>query len=233
MGFYDTRCMVTGVSLKGADSALVLLQEGEAGFSPLSLAIKGTYNRLGSIDMIDEDENTRLVFEFFVRERQSGSFVTDDDYFRSYKHDPFDSVESLLHAFERNMNDGTVATLGGVPVVFSLVSRAVWEVVAGNAPPPAAVGVDQAFGNSPIPEQIYPADVSAIGEQLVEFVTVRGWLAAHEIAWSPPSEWNQDYPDEMREYLAEARLRFPSSELIQAALDEYEHEVGDLLRDEG
>ncbi len=183
--------------------------------------------------MIEEDENTRLVFEFFVRERQSGSFVTDDDYFRSYKRDPFDSVESLLHAFERNMNDGTVATLGGVPVVFSLVSRAVWEVVAENAPQPAAIVIDQAFGNNPIPAQIYAADVSAVHEQLTGFVAVQAWLAAHGIAWSPPSEWNQDYSDDMREYLAEARQRFASSELIQAALDDYEHEVGELLDDTG
>lgn len=225
--------MVTGVSLKGADAALVLLQEGEVGFSPLSLAIKGAYNRLGSIDMIEEDENTRLVYGYFLRERQSGSFVTDGDYFRSYKRDPFDSVETLLHAFERNMNDGTVATLGGQPVVFALVSRAVWKVVAENALPATEVSVNQTFESNPVSEQIYSAGTLAVREQLAEFISVQAWLTTHGIAWHPPSEWNQHYSDDVREYLVEARHRFADSELIQTALDEYEREVGDLLNDAG
>jgi hypothetical protein len=55
MGFYDCRCMITRISLRGARAVLVpiiLLSQSENRYAPFGLGIKGTYNRLGSIDMI-------------------------------------------------------------------------------------------------------------------------------------------------------------------------------------
>ena len=82
MGFYDCRCMVSGVSLKGADAALVLLQQAGEAYRPIALAIVGNYNRLGSIDGIEEDANTKLVLEYFLGKLRSGAFAVDVDYFQ-------------------------------------------------------------------------------------------------------------------------------------------------------
>src|SRR6478672_9094143 len=122
MGMYDCRCIVSGVSLKGADAALVLLQQTDDAHHPVALAITGNYNRLGSIDGIDEDANTQLVFAYFKRKLASGEFVVDADYLRGHEFYPIEDVERLLGCFERNMNaNGSAAVLGGQPVVFALI----------------------------------------------------------------------------------------------------------------
>lgn len=55
MGFYDFRCAVTGISLRGIDAVLVGLRPVGDRYRPLTLGIAGKYNRLGSIDRIEED----------------------------------------------------------------------------------------------------------------------------------------------------------------------------------
>src|SRR5262245_3985750 len=89
MGMYDGRCMVSCVSLKGADAALVLLQQSGDAFHPMELAITGNYNRLGSIDGL-EDANTQLVFDYFQRKLASGEFVVDVDYLSGHEFYPID-----------------------------------------------------------------------------------------------------------------------------------------------
>ena len=55
MGFYDTRCMLTGVSLHAIRATVVLVQRPGAAYRPIALGISGQYDRLGSIDGIEED----------------------------------------------------------------------------------------------------------------------------------------------------------------------------------
>ena len=111
MGLYDCRCMITGVSLKGADAVLVTLQRPCGDYFPIALAIKGNDNRLGSIDGIEEDTNSRLVLEFFQAELQTGEFVVDEEYSRARRYYPISTIETLLQAFERNINDNPRAAL--------------------------------------------------------------------------------------------------------------------------
>jgi hypothetical protein len=61
VGFYDQRCMITGVSLKKTQAAAVLLGKTGVAYYPIALAVRSTYDRLGSIDHVREDDNTRLV----------------------------------------------------------------------------------------------------------------------------------------------------------------------------
>ena len=83
MGLYDCRCMISGVSLKGADAVLVPLQRPHGDYVPIALAVKGNYNRLGSIDGIEEDANTRLVLGFFQAGLRTGAFAVDEEYLRA------------------------------------------------------------------------------------------------------------------------------------------------------
>ena len=59
---YDFRCTVTGISLKGVDAVLVGLQPAGRAYRPITRGIAGAYNRLGSIDGIQEGLNTELMF---------------------------------------------------------------------------------------------------------------------------------------------------------------------------
>ena len=78
VGFYDRRCMLTGLSLYGIDATLVPLLRLPDGYRPVALGIAGTYDRYGAIDGIDEDANTALVRSYFLRRLGDGGFVVED-----------------------------------------------------------------------------------------------------------------------------------------------------------
>jgi hypothetical protein len=79
MGFYDYRCSLTGISLKTCDAVLLPLANEAGKFHPVTLGIKGCYNRLGSIDMIEENENTACILGFFLEGLESGEVGFDED----------------------------------------------------------------------------------------------------------------------------------------------------------
>jgi hypothetical protein len=235
VGLYDCRCMITGVSLKGADATLVLLQQLAGQYVPLALAIKGNYNRLGSIDGIDEDANTRLVLQYFLESLRSGAFIVDEEYVRGHRCFPIRTIEALLQGFERNMNDGAGrAILNGQSVVFALIARAVWDTIT-QAAPPSIESVQtlskRLFGASPVGSGIYAASLGAVPGQISELAAVDWFLTSRGLLWQPSEATGQDHPEEMRQYLDEARRAFSDSPTILAALRGYEHEVGDLLKD--
>lgn len=89
MGFYDSRCMITGVSLKGAWTSLVLLEPVQGVLQPVSLACTGEYNQLGSMDSIDETESTKVLFDYFAAKLKIGEFVVDEEYLRAEDCYPF------------------------------------------------------------------------------------------------------------------------------------------------
>ncbi|HEU0177961.1 MAG TPA: hypothetical protein VFV58_27165 [Blastocatellia bacterium] len=236
MGFYDCRCMVTGVSLKGADAALVLLHQSSDHYVPLALAVKGNYNRLGSIDGIDEDANTQSVMRFFQESLRSGVFTVDEEYLRGHGCFPIQTIEDLLQCFERNMNDGEgVAVLNGQSVVFALIARSVWDTIAEAAPTPvepAMTSFKRLFKASPVGLEIYARSVGAVSKHIGELAAVDSLLNRRRLSWQPSEATGQDYPEEMRQYLDEARGIFSDSPTILAALRRYEQEIGDLLTDE-
>jgi hypothetical protein len=228
--------MVTGVSLKGTDSVLVPLQQIGSPYSPVALAMKGNYNRLGSIDGIGEDVNTALVLAFFLDNLRDGEFVVEQDYLRSYGFYPIQTIEHLLSGFERNINDyERAAVLNGKPVVFALICRAVWDAVARAAPPIRETDTlvfRHLFKDAPVAEGIYGSSLAAVSGHLRELSAVNEFIAGRGIVWRPPEDPSQHYDEEMRQFLDEARRRFSDSAVVLEAVNKYEREVGDLLTEE-
>jgi hypothetical protein len=228
--------MVTGVSLKGADAALVLLRQVDANFHPIALAIKGNYNRLGSIDGIEEDANTELVWNYFQARLQDGCFVADAAYLEHSPGWPVEDVEGLLACFERNINDNdTAAVLDGRPVVFALIAKAIWNSLARSAPAPRGLETQDfqhLFGDVPVAEEIYRGKLPDIATHLGELSAVTEFLRERGIAWKPADDPSQDYAEEMRQYLADARETFSDSPVVLDGLKRYEREVRELLDDE-
>jgi len=236
MGFYDCRCMVTGVSLKGAGAALVLLQDSAGEYCPISLAIKGNYNRLGSIDEIEEDANARLVLKFFLDGLPLGTFTVDEEALAREECFPIRTSEDLLQGFERNINDGPgYAALNGQPVVFALIARAVWDTIAQHASPSdesAPIVFQRLFAVSSVGAQIYAGALGEVCTHVGESAAFDALLKERRLPWKPAEDPGQDYPEEMRQYLGAARQTFADSAIIMEALRRYEVEVGDLLKDE-
>jgi hypothetical protein len=233
MGFYDERCMVTGVSLKGADAALVLLDRDGDAYRPIALAIKGAYNRLGSIDNIDEDENTELVLGYFREKLRCGELVIDT---AEADGDQINDIEHFLGLCERNVTvEADAAVLNGRRVLFALIAHVVWDAIAKAAP--AGPRSDSASFRHLFPEGgvaggIYHEHLEDVSTHLKELTGVAKFLADRGIAWRPPDEHSQHYSDEMREYLDAARQTFHDSPVVLGALNRYASEVGDLLDDE-
>jgi hypothetical protein len=179
------------------------------------------------------DANTDLVLRSFLEGLRSGSFTVEEGYLRECGCFPIRTIEDLLQGFERNMNDGEgCAVLNGQSVVFALISRAVWETIARAAPPPAGSVLTlfhRLFKTSPAGAAIYAGSLAAVADHVGELAAVDTFIASRGLPWRPTEGTGQDYPEEMRQYLDEARRAFSDSSTVLAALDRYEHEVGDLL----
>jgi hypothetical protein len=228
--------MVTGVSLKGADTVLVPLRQSADKYVPLMLAFKGNYNRLGSIDGIGEDANTRLVMNFFLEKLRTGEFTVEEESLRSSDCFPIKTIDDLVQGFERNINDGAGSSvLNGESVVFALIARAIWDGIARAAPTRAEsipTLFERLFEASPAASQIYAGRLEAVTAHIRELGAVDLFLTKRRLSWQVSEGMGQDSAGEMRQYLEEARQLFSDSPTILAALRDYEHEVGDLLKDE-
>lgn len=117
--------MITGLSLVG-DATAVVLRETGGGYEPMLQPIRGTYDRYGSIDGIEENPNTDEVLAYFKAKLDEGRFVVTES---------IDTIEDLLSAFERNClsYDGlgpASATLDGMRIVLALIARQVWDALA-------------------------------------------------------------------------------------------------------
>lgn len=223
MGLYDCRCMISGVSLKGAGTVLVPLQATGGIFSPIALGVTGIYNRLGSIDMIEEDASTAMLLEFFLGKLATGEFVVDENYLRNHEFYPIERVEQLLGGFERNINDHPrAALLDGRPVLFSLISKSIWQALVRVATP-RAITHEALF-------PIYGNRSELLQEQIRELAAIVDYLNSRGLAWQRADNPEQHYSDDMLAFLDEARLKFSDCEAVLEGLRTYEREVQEELR---
>jgi len=225
--------MISGVSLKADDAVLVCLLQTEEGdapmYSPIALPIRGTYDRLGAIDGIQDDTNTDLILHFFRGALESGEFVLDPEFSLA-------TIDPLLRAIERNINDSpNIALWDNRPVMFALISQEIRDaLVKGSAASMTEVETpplfQRVFGDSPLARGIYGGNLAEIAEPLKELATISDFLAERGLAWHPEEDASQHY-EEVREFLEEARSAFADSALILAGLDDYERKMGSLLEE--
>jgi hypothetical protein len=248
MGFYDCRCMISGVSLKADDAVLIcLLQTHNSNppeYVPVTLPMRGTYDRLGAIDEIQEDANTDLILRFFLKSLEVGEFVVDQEFLADklvpgsnefcY---PIRKIQHLVIAFERNVNEfPTFALWEGQPVMFALISQEVWDALVRSPVAKASENDIQAkfertFANSALAQGIYNEHLTVVARHLAEMSIVTDFLVEQGIAWRPEEDARQHY-EEVRQFLTEARSTFQNTPAILAGLDAYEQKIR-LLLDEG
>ena len=238
MGFYDARCMITGISLHGIDATLVVLRRAGEAYEPITLGITGTYDRYGSVDGTEPDVNTDLILAYFRGQRRDGTFVVTDSF------PSIGDVEDLLRFFERNNQTlepdpplpSVTATWAGQPPFVALIAQPIWDAVTAPVRADEAVAkvwFDLLCGRSPMVSGIYQDRVPDVSEQVRQLYLVDDFRRANQLAWAPAAEsaegrysgfQYQHDADDMREFLAEARTDFAGVRLIRAALDRYETE---------
>jgi hypothetical protein len=238
MGFYDYRCLVTGVSLKGADTALVLLEEIDKVHRPIALAIIGNYNRLGSIDGIKEMVNSDLVYFYFSGKLDEGELLVDPG---ELKHvGGMKDIESVLSLIERNVTESpNTFVLNGQPIYYALICKAVWKSIVKAYKVREGSSrelFERVFSGVPIAREIYAGNLSQVNRHLKELAAVSAFMAEQELPWTRPNpqgegEASQHYGPEMRQYLAEARERWAGCPTVLAGIRKAESDAGDLLDD--
>jgi len=222
--------MISGVSLKGASALLVPLQEIDGALAPIALGIKGSYNRLGSIDRIEPDANTAAVFKFFLDRLAGGEFVVDADYLRNEKLFPIATVEQLLQAFERNINDHSqAALLNRRPVVFALISNSIWQSIV-EAETLRILPLETVLGSASVATQIYAKGTYPVRDCVAELDCISNFLNSRNLPWQSAADPTQHHADDMHTFLDAARAKFRDSEMLLAGLRAYENEVQELLR---
>ncbi|NEW37019.1 hypothetical protein GV791_31375, partial [Nocardia cyriacigeorgica] len=112
---------------------LVVLRRVGGDYLPITLGIKGTYDRIGGIDGIHVDLNTELVLRYFVDRYREGRLFADDQT-STFEGDALTAdsdIEDLIRLIERThvaIEDGGYSpstVLDGDAVVFALIAQPV------------------------------------------------------------------------------------------------------------
>lgn len=248
MGFYDCRCMITGVSLRAVDATLVVLRRIGSNYLPITLGITGTYDRYGCIDGVHEDLNTELVRRyFFDRYRDTRFFAKDQT--RTFDGDTLTSdghIEELLQLIERThvaiademhaediYSYSASTVLDGDIVAFALIAQPVWDAIVDAAAAPGGPltqQFEQLFGTESTTAEIYEGQLPELATAIGQLAAVSDFVETHGLRWAPAPEPSQRYPtgyggqhgDEIKEFLVQAKYDYQDTPTVLAGLVTYE-----------
>lgn len=237
---WNCRCMITGISLEGATTAVVLRRTAYT-YRPIALGISGTYDEYGGINEVRQDLNTEMVLRYFQDRLQDGRFVVDTPRYSAGP--PFADIEGLLRRFERNnmyLNHGhpdPEATLDGSLLVLALIAQPVWDALTATADSHPGIMDDRfarQFRFNRISEELYQERLEEFPKQLRQLCVIDEFLPSRRLEWAPPVERSQRYPltygvhfyEEDRQLLLdEARRDYRDHPAVLAGLDAYEREL--------
>jgi len=240
VGFFDIKCVLTGVSVDFVGAVLVVLRCTPSGYEPISLGIPGDYDGTGSIFPEGDDRAVELFYDYLVQQHREGRFVVKPavdgevvDFPGEYGvQGPLTYImDSWLLAWPHDDDEPftpmPLATLDGDTVVYALIAQPVWDaiVAAGSAP----ATLEAAFGDGTIPREIYGTHAAEVAPQLQALARITEFVRVHELRWAPPADPNQRYPshgdqwgeEENAELVTQARLDYRHSPAVLAGLDAY------------
>jgi hypothetical protein len=227
MGFYDNRCSLSGVSLWRNDAVLILLEPDGKAFWPVTLGVKGSCNRFGSIDGFTADANVSAICEYLRAKLESKELLIGDDYYVPKGESTAQDVEEFFQAFERNTSDGQENGFVERPLTPALICLTIWDGLVERSKvtgTPEEV-FDRLFADRPIPREIYGKSLANVQKELVEQAAVSEFMVRHRIAWKPSEIYGQADLEEVRQFLSEAQKSFKASPEMLAALNAYEAQM--------
>ncbi len=233
MGFWDVRCMATGLSLHFADTncaTFLLVGSADSGgsvydsdYQPLALPLRGTYNRLGSIDLTDESlgtKNAKHLREFFAATIRDGRLTSD--FHDLERGDPLETV--LLIAERTTSEGGSHGLLDGHALTLGFVCEAAFETVASSQ---AAIEHEPAY--EPLFMEIYPSR-QKFGKAAEQFERFANFMDHQELAWYPDFDGCQHY-EEMIEYYEDLLAAGTDDEIWTTIADRYWERSGSDIKD--
>lgn len=239
MGCYDVNCAITGVSLTYTEAAMVILSRSPGGvYRPAALPMIDHYDYYGGIAP-DDSRNTELIAAGIAQATKSGRYWTDDGW-PPGGWDP--SIHDVISNLVRNMSDwlglyegaeppsdsGTM--FDGVPLVFALVARPVWDAIVADREGEidVATAFVDVFGDEPLPRALYGCGGGVPSPELTALAAVDRFLTARGMRWQSHADglasdgFGQQHTDEeMLGWLDRARTRFAGDPVVLAGLDAY------------
>lgn len=193
MGFFDFRCLASGLSLCGERAvAIWLLRDGEK-FVPISLPVRGAYDRLGSVDGVKTDSNTARLLDAFESALAAKRLKLKGDAAWTWKNDSHvHGMERVLRVIERSTSQGE-ASLSGKELALTLVHERIYDAVVAATRAPLDVNTTDLIALAfPHAEgrRIYASvaeapqtEREAMRRDLEGFIAFSRWLTAR-------GEWN-------------------------------------------
>ncbi|NKY17200.1 hypothetical protein [Tsukamurella spumae] len=227
------------MSLTYTEAAMVILSRAPGGvYRPAALPMIGGYDYYGGITP-DDSRNTEIIAAGIAQATKSGRYWTDD----GWPPDGWDpSIHQVIGNLVRNMSDwlglyegaeptsGSGTTFDGIPLVFALIARPVWDAIVAECA--VEVDVDRAFidvfGDEPLPRALYGSGGSAPRSELIALAAVDRFLTARGMRWQSHADGlaavgfgGQHTHGEMLAWLSDARTRFAGDRVMLAGIEAY------------
>lgn len=253
MGFYDCRCMISGISISGVDAAtLVLLGQADGSYRPIAAGIAGDYSGYCAIECGTKDSHAIMVYAYFMDRLRDGRFVIRYSHIITDGTPPTD-IDNLIWHIERNflgflefagLPHVRIATLDGGLVVFALIAQPGWDAVTGGA----TVGQEtvealfsRLFGDASRAHELYQGRLAEVSHHVAQLSAVDDFVRGRGLTWAPPAEPAQRYPtdmgalyasEEMRMFLGEARRDLGDVAALLPVLDAHEASIIEMEDEE-
>jgi hypothetical protein len=224
MGYFDYRCMISGLSLRSSRTALVLLEKLDNNYVPIGFPIFGQYNRLGAIDMILEDENANHILNFFQSRIKSGDININwqDIYWQGEPLSEIGNIGQLLAAVERGVTmQYDCVTFKGRRIIYSLIDYKIWDGLTFFEFENRMSGLVL----SDTWKEIYKQQIPFYGNYIFEFKNVNDFLNKHNIKWVPPNNSGQYSEEEENDFLRQTKSKFIDEPLVMDGVSAYEKEL--------
>ena len=229
----DLRCLFSGVSLWGAETALVLLGPDEGALRPISLPLLGRYLGHGLLEDITDGPNCALILAALQKACDEGALRVD---WQGLGVEPtlledLQSFLSLVAYAQLSCPDAIV--LHDHPLQFALLEANVLAALVARP----TTGLDDArldelpsrvFGGRNGAATLYRALASQplalrlrFGQSLLGLYALERAFEAEGLSWSSPGGgWERD-DGRAASWLEQALLRFRDQLDVIEALDEY------------
>ena len=253
MKFYDSSCLITGVSLADIDYIYVLLRRTGRRYQPITLGILESETEVYrcGCEPDEEERNIDLVRNYFIDTFEEGRFFARDQTCHAPSGLSFDSrIDKLLalievtcacsHVYGHHYPPSTL--LDGEMIVFATIAQPVWDALTAttiSCPEPPEKQFERVFADCLIAHEIYPDSWQPLlADKIRQLTAVDDFLTTMKLAWAPPMEPAQRYPrgygehsySDMVDFLDHARHDYRDVPTILVGLAEYEQRMRDTDR---
>ncbi|MET9487172.1 hypothetical protein [Nocardia sp. NPDC006630] len=250
MQFYDSTCLITGVSLADMDYTYLLLRWTGRRYQPIALGVlaseTGVYHCGCETD--EESRNSDMVAKYFIDAFETGRFFAKDQ----TRHAPsgLSCMAELIDLIEVTCSCSDIyghhyppsTLLDGDVIVFATIAQPVWDALTAIKNPctdSPGEQFERIFADCPVAQGIYPEGRRRLlPEKIRQLKVVDQFLTTMKMPWAPPMEPAQRYPRgygehsyaDMVDFLAQARHDYRDVPAILAGLDNYELNMRDTDR---